>query len=275
MLTLPQIYQRTDKRRKESAKYVKIIHQKRGWDSHGRGYVACASYSTKEWNPWKQRYVKNPRIKNRYVSVFVFLDPRLHVVVSCSCADFKYRWEFSLNQTQAAEIEYSNGEFPKIRNPQLSKRMCKHLLKLYEVIKPELPKAKKGDKSEPIKPPKVQIPPSILKQQEEERRRKEEQQRLKELERIQKMAPKKGPAKPSRKQSTMPRPRQEAPKVQTPSTPKTKRGRSPEMTNWMFNTPSNKPPATPAPKPASKPQVTTRGPAMMTPTRVTKPSRYR
>lgn len=273
MLTLPQIYQRTDKRRKESAKYVKIIHQKRGWDSHGRGFVACASYSTKEWNPWKQKYVKNPRIKNRYVSVFVFLDPRLHVVVSCSCADFKYRWEFSLNQTQAAEIEYSNGEFPKIRNPQLSKRMCKHLLKLYEVIKPELPKAKRSN-AEPIQPPKVQIPPSVLKQQEEERRRKE-LERIKQNQQKVK-APQKGPAKPSRKKSTMPRSMIEQPKVETPPTPKTKRGRSPEMTNWMFNTPQAAPPAAkPAPKPASKPSVTTRGPAFMTPTRVTKPSKYR
>lgn len=252
MLTLPQIYQRTDKRRKESAKYVKIIHQKRGWDSLGRGYVACASYSTKEWNPWKQKYVKNPRIKNRYVSVFVFLDPRLHVVVSCSCADFKYRWEFSLNQTQAAEIEYSNGEFPKIRNPQLAKRMCKHLLKLYEVIKPELPKAKKNDQSAPVNPPKVQVPPSILKQQEEERRRKEmEKQRIKPNQPKVK-APSKGPAKPSRKKSTVPQSMREQKPPKAPAAPK-------------------KP--TPAPKKA--PVVQTRGPAFMTPNRVTKQSKYR
>lgn len=278
MLTLPQLYQRTNKRRKDSAKYVKIIHQKRGWDSQGRGFVACASYSTHEWSPWKQKFVPNPRKKNRYVTVIVFLDPRLHVVVSCSCADFKYRWEVSLNHAQAAEIEYSNGELPKIRNPGMKKWMCKHLLKLYETIKPELPKAKKGDNTAPIKPPQVQVPPSILKQQAEERRRKEmEKLRIKPQQNKVK-----SPAKPSRKQSTLPRSMQQqkppkmapapvppktkpttkvksptpATKPATKSTPPAKRGRSNEMTNWMFNTPqTTKQPAAPA-KRGRSPEMT-------------------
>lgn len=93
MLTLPQIIQRVNFRRKESAKYVRIIAQKRGWDSLGRGFVASASYSTHVWDPYKQTYVKNTRGPNkkptRYVTVVIFLDPRLHVTVSCSCPDFR------------------------------------------------------------------------------------------------------------------------------------------------------------------------------------------
>jgi hypothetical protein len=266
MLTLSQLYQRTNKRRKESARYVKIIHQKRGWDSLGRGYVACASYSTHEWSPWKQKFVPNPRRKNRYVTVIVFLDPRLHVVVSCSCADFKFRWEVSLNHAQAAEIEYSNGELPKIRNPTMKKWMCKHLLKLYETIKPELPKAKRHDTTAPIKPPQVQVPPSILRQQAEERRRKE----LEKL-RVKPVAPTKvrAPAKPSRKQSTVPRslqqpkptppakvkPTQTKVKAPQPKTTTTKRGRSPEMTNWMFNTPPKTTTKTRSPVGRSNPEM--------------------
>jgi hypothetical protein len=267
MLTLPQIYQRTNARRKESAKYVKIIYQKRGWDSHGRGYVACASYSTKEWNAWKQKYVKNPRIKNRYVTVIVFLDPQLHVAVSCSCADFKYRWEVALNHKQAAEIEYSNGELPKIRNPSMKGWMCKHLLKLFETIKPELPKAKRT-KAEPIHAPQVQIPPSVLKQQEAKRKAAEQRRLAKEAAereaarqaemqrlRIKPNQPKvKSPAKPSRKQSTLPRSVIEKQKQSQPAKIK--------PNQQKVKAPSPLPPAMmTAPKAA--PKVTTRGPAMM------------
>ncbi|QBQ74619.1 hypothetical protein BcepSauron_239 [Burkholderia phage BcepSauron] len=174
MLTLPQIAQRTSARRKESAKYVKITYQKRGWDSLGRGYVACASYSTKIWDPYKRKYVRNTRgpggKPRRYVTVIVFLDPRLHVAVSCSCPDFRYRWEVALNRKQAAEIEYSNGELPVIRNPRMTTSSCKHLFKLYETIKPQLPARRAGDDTPPIAPPQIGVAPSQLRKVEEARR---------------------------------------------------------------------------------------------------------
>jgi hypothetical protein len=207
MLTMPQIYQRTDSRRKESAKYVRIIYQKRGWRSEdGRGFVACKSYSTKEWDPYKQKYVPNPRIKNRYVTIIVFLDQRLHVDVSCSCADFRYRWEFALNQERATDITYSNGEFPKIRNPRLNMKTCKHLIKLWETILPEVPKVKRSAKSDSTYAPSVKIPPSILRKQEEERMKKQAQQ-----------------------QKTTPF----VPPKNTQS-PATKGLQSPGMSNWIF-----------------------------------------
>lgn len=205
MLTMPQIYSRTDFRRKESAKYVRLVYQKRGWDSRGLGFVACKSYSTKEWDPYKQKYVPNPRIKNRYVTVIVFLDQRLHVDVGCSCADFRYRWEFSLNQKRAAEILYSNGEYPEIRNPGLKIKTCKHLVKLWETILPEVPKIKSNAKSDDTYAPTVKIPPSILKKQEEERMKKQAQ--------------KSTPMVP--------------PKVTYPNQPKVGK-HSPGMSNWIF-----------------------------------------
>ena len=209
MLTLPQIVQRTAGRRKESAKYVKIVYVKKGWDSLGRGFVACASYSTKIWSPLKQRFVKNTTGPNgkprRYVTVIVFLDPRLHVISSCSCADFKYRWEVALNHKQAAEIEYSNGELPVIRNPSMRAAQCKHLIALYWHIEPHLPKPKRNDKTPPINPPQVATPPSVLKKQAEE-----EAERKKALiTPIKIKAPKnvQRSVKPGKKQSTLPRPK--------------------------------------------------------------------
>ena len=211
MLTMPQIYSRTDSRRKESAKYVRIIYQKRGWRKEdGRGFVACKSYSTKEWDPYRQKYVPNPRIKNRYVTVIVFLDQRLHVDASCSCADYRYRWDYALHVNRASDLEYAqpgpNGLFPKIRNPSLRTKSCKHLVKLWETILPEIPKIPKNAKSDDTYAPKVRvnIPQSIMRRQQEEQMKKQTQKTTPFV------PPKTAPA------------------------PKTKGLQSPGMSNWIF-----------------------------------------
>jgi hypothetical protein len=211
MLTMPQIYARTDSRRKESAKYVKVIYQKRGWrKSDGRGFVACKSYSTKEWDPYRQKYVPNPRIKNRYVTVIVFLDQRLHVDASCSCADYRYRWDYALHVNRASDLEYAqsgpNGLYPKIRNPSLRTKSCKHLVKLWETILPEIPKIPRNAKSDDTYAPKVRvnIPQSILRKQQEEQMKKQTQKTTPFV------PPKTAPA------------------------PKTKGLQSPGMSNWIF-----------------------------------------
>jgi len=51
------------------------------------------------------------------------------VYVSCSCPDFKYRWEVSLAHRNNTSITYSNGAYPKITNPQLVPGVCKHIFK--------------------------------------------------------------------------------------------------------------------------------------------------
>jgi hypothetical protein len=180
MLTMPQLYSRTDSRRKESAKYVRVVYQKRGWrSSDGRGFVACRSYSTKEWDPYRQKYVPNPRIKNRYTTVIVFLDQRLHVIADCSCSDYRYRLDYSLHVKRASDLEYAqpgpNGLYPKIRNPSLKAYACKHLLKLWETILPEIPKIPRNAKSDDTYAPKVRvkIPQSILRKTQEEKMKKQ------------------------------------------------------------------------------------------------------
>jgi hypothetical protein len=183
MLTMPQIVQRTPRRWKESAKYVKHVYQKRGWRSEdGRGFLACKSYSTKIWDSDKQKYVANWRsIKSRYVSVIVFLDAKLHVEISCSCPAFRW-WgaEEALNKKRAAQIEYSIPEFSKrIRNPKDKTWCCKHLVSLWSLILPEIPKIPRNAKSDDTHAPKVHIPRSILKKQQEERMKKQQQQQQK------------------------------------------------------------------------------------------------
>jgi hypothetical protein len=253
MLTLKQIIQRTAGRRKESAKYVRILQVKKGWDSLGRGYVASASYSTHIWNPLKQKFVKNTtgpnRKPRRYVTVIVFLDPRLHVISSCSCADFKYRWEVALNRKQAAEIEYSNGELPVIRNPSMRAAQCKHLIALYWKIEDQLPKPKKNDQSAPIKPPEIGVPPS-------------QQQKLVKPVVVKKPVNVQRSVKPGKKQSTAPRAKPPA-KI---TTPPVKPARKPDVMKPAPRSKSSKPVTPPArmttkPKPAPSKS----GPARITP----------
>jgi hypothetical protein len=221
MLTLPQIVKRVNKRRHESAKYVKIVHQKKGWDSLGRGYVASASYSTKVWDHYKQKFVKNKTGKNgkpnRYVTVIIFLDTYLHVIVSCSCADFKYRWEVALNHKQAADIEYSNGELPVIRNPQMRPAQCKHLVALYNKIKDQLPRPKPPKKGQsPIGVPEIQVPPSELKRRKEEEERKRKEQLIKPV-KINTPKNVQRSVKPGKKQSTLPKSMQNPPAKKSPA----------------------------------------------------------
>ncbi len=222
MKTLPELFRRHAGRRVESAKYVRIVYQKRGFDSLGRGYVACASYSTKIWDPIKKRYVINKtgpgKKPARYVTVFVFLDTRLHVIVSCSCPDFKYRWEVALNQAEAAEIEYSNGEMPIVRNPNLRKTMCKHCIALYQKILPDLPKPK-HDKSNPIGKPEVAVPPSVQRQRQKAAEDAARKLKVKPIKITTPSQTQNKSAKPSRKQSTLPRQKPAEPKKVAPPKP--------------------------------------------------------
>jgi hypothetical protein len=62
-------------------------------------------------------------------------------VVSCSCPDFKFRWEYANTQSQNAEIKYSNGQPAIVTNPSNRKQLCKHL---YAITSDVLTKNKKN-----------------------------------------------------------------------------------------------------------------------------------
>ena len=130
MLTLPQIVRRTNAFRKAGAKYVRILDVKKGYNSLGQGFIASSSYSTHILGSDGRPYVNRNAVK--YVTVITFLDKKLHVHVSCSCDDFKFRSEWVLAEKGAAEIEYSDGSPPDVTNPQRRIGQCKHLIALWE-----------------------------------------------------------------------------------------------------------------------------------------------
>lgn len=52
------------------------------------------------------------------------------VHVGCSCPFFLFYAEYALHKYNAAEIRFSNGEPPVVRNPKERPLLCKHLVKL-------------------------------------------------------------------------------------------------------------------------------------------------
>lgn len=136
MLTFPQIIKRADPLRATNARFVRLISYKTGYTKEGFAYAACRSYSTHHVGPDGRR-VRNHN-RERHTTVVLFLDKKLHVNLSCSCSDFTYRWETALHHHGAADIEYSTGEMPNSTNPFLAPQCCKHLIALYERIKPHL-----------------------------------------------------------------------------------------------------------------------------------------
>ena len=60
-----------------------------------------------------------------------------HVLVSCSCDWFWSHCEYALHHWGSATIKYSNGEPASVTNPQNQPMLCKHLVKLAEVVSRE------------------------------------------------------------------------------------------------------------------------------------------
>lgn len=137
MLTFPQIAKTTPNNRRLGSQYVKLLKVKTGYDDQGLAFIVAQSYSTKVWSEKQGIFVNNPN-RDKYLTHVQFLDRKLHCKLSCSCPDFMYREEYALHKKGAADIEYSNGEPPTTTNPKQQIFMCKHLYKVYTIIKDKL-----------------------------------------------------------------------------------------------------------------------------------------
>lgn len=137
MLTIQQIFNKTDALRVFNSQYVKFQRVKKGRNKLGQGYIAVQAYSTKVKRP-DGTIVVLPEL-HAYVAMITFIDQKLHCKVSCSCPDFLYREEYVLTRNGAADIEYSNGDPARITNPRNIPYCCKHLIAIHNKIKHLLP----------------------------------------------------------------------------------------------------------------------------------------
>lgn len=123
-MTMRQILKSTPKSRQFSASFVKLREVKVGRaKTTAAPVIRAKSYSTH--NHKGERKLYKP---NTYVSLVEIHSQ--HVVLSCSCDDFWAVWEVALEKRGAARVEYSNGERPIERNPQMIPGCCKHLYAL-------------------------------------------------------------------------------------------------------------------------------------------------
>jgi hypothetical protein len=136
-MNLRQIIKKTQGERMDNSKFVRFSNLKAGYDKQGFAYIYAKSWSTHHYNE-EGRVVKNLD-RYKYVTYIKFLDQKLNVDVSCSCADFMFRWEYALNKKGAAEIYYSNGQPAVTTNPKSIAAPCKHLIAMARTIQDKVP----------------------------------------------------------------------------------------------------------------------------------------
>lgn len=143
-LTIRQISRQSDRKAFERALRVKIGNIQRGLNRKGQPTVLAKTWTTED----DDGTPRSPKdyYRTRVTSISVYPPGHKHegkpmkisegrVLVACSCAYFPF-WgcEVPLNAGGSARIHYSNGEEPVVRNPLNKKRVCKHLLKLFDLI---------------------------------------------------------------------------------------------------------------------------------------------
>jgi hypothetical protein len=123
-MTMRQVLARTPRSRQESAAWVKFKEDKAGRTKETNApIIRSKSYSTHNHKGERKNYTPND-----YVSTIEIHGK--YVVLSCSCDDFWAVWEVALAVQGAARVEYSNGERPVDRNPQMIPGCCKHIYRL-------------------------------------------------------------------------------------------------------------------------------------------------
>lgn len=126
-MTMKQILRRTTRDRIEKAQTtVKVTKLKLGVSKRTKKAMAIARVFSLD-------RVKKGIKRNKYVTSITFL-PKKNVKVSCSCSDFMYRWEWSLNRKGAADIIYGNGDPPDDKNPTMIPGTCKHVVAFWEYL---------------------------------------------------------------------------------------------------------------------------------------------
>ena len=138
MLTLKKMESQTPGKIFNNSKITKIISLRKGRTKIGARYVVAKTSTPDLYYGKAPVYdtsilvlkrkpcaVKVP-LKNLRIS-------QAYVKVACSCPYFTF-WgcEVPLYKSDAADIFYSNGKDPNIRNPAQRRWVCKHLLVLFK-----------------------------------------------------------------------------------------------------------------------------------------------
>jgi hypothetical protein len=121
-MTARQLVNKTPKSRRWAAQYAKIKAVRHGKQENGNIVFKAKILTTN--NPDGTKKPEPPVYIHITTAEFM---PRGACIVSCTCEDFCFTWEYTLNKHGAARIEYSNGESSKDRNPKQIPGTCKHI----------------------------------------------------------------------------------------------------------------------------------------------------
>jgi hypothetical protein len=122
-ISIRQVFRNTPANRFTMADKVKLIGVKIGKSrTLQKPKVVC------------QTYTSGDTVKYSTSITFIKDDK---AVLSCSCDDFMYRWEYALAKKGGAEVRYGNGEHPESSNPTLIAGCCKHVIALYNKLQAE------------------------------------------------------------------------------------------------------------------------------------------
>ncbi len=143
-LILRDVYEVTPQVYKERAKFAHIqtFHARRDMSGNipkgdtGRRVILAETYTTHDHNG-------NPKTKaTLHYQIIVGYSTQLKdrlwtnkCKVSCSCEDFLFTDEVALHKRGNADIYFSNGEDPVIKNPKMRPQICKHLIAVLKEIR--------------------------------------------------------------------------------------------------------------------------------------------
>ena len=89
----------------------------------GKGKAVCRSHTPRETSV---KYTTSVEFEGH--------GPDAQVLLTCSCPDFKFRWEVALTKQGGSRILYSNGESHVIQNPQEKPGCCRHAFAFIKLL---------------------------------------------------------------------------------------------------------------------------------------------
>lgn len=133
----------SEESRKHRASNVKILSLKKSTPST----TTPDKPLNKGWKLYEAELISDEKSENRTHSAYVVLDRYNNVKdVYCSCADFQFLWRYALTDEDMAswetypeykdiETHGPHTEDPSnITNPNYERKLCKHLIKLFDTL---------------------------------------------------------------------------------------------------------------------------------------------
>ena len=139
-LTLRKLFRNTPRLMINNAMDVNVIKFKVTKTRSGMPAIQAVTLTD---DPWRPNRTKRPRDtfiigldvdKQGEKDINKPVNAHKRVIVSCSCEDYMFRWEYANAAHGASRIIYGNGDPPEYTNPLLAYGLCKHLVALAKKI---------------------------------------------------------------------------------------------------------------------------------------------